>query len=137
MAKKNEENYYVNPEDLNVNKEKATKEVVEQAPIVEEKAQRVVFRGPEVQAKEIKNDWEIKDRVYHLKGKTPLSFSIKSANIHYFDEEKGYERELKYTSNQQTCFVDEMKGDQRLAHIIFRGGSLVVPKEKTVLQKFL
>ena len=34
-----------------------------------------------------------------------------------------------------TCFVDEMKGDQRLSHIIFRSGSLFVPKEKTVLQK--
>tara|TARA_R110000803_G_scaffold164777_1_gene228435 strand:- start:6 stop:569 length:564 start_codon:yes stop_codon:yes gene_type:complete len=30
-----------------------------------------------------------------------------------------------------------MKGDQRLEHIIFRGGSLYVPKEKTVLQKLL
>ena len=30
-----------------------------------------------------------------------------------------------------------MKGDQRLEHIIFRSGSLYVPKEKTVLQKFL
>ena len=30
-----------------------------------------------------------------------------------------------------------MKGDQRLAHIIFRNGNLFVEKEKTVLQKFL
>jgi hypothetical protein len=30
-----------------------------------------------------------------------------------------------------------MKGDQRLEHIIFRSGSLFVPKEKTVLQKLL
>ena len=30
-----------------------------------------------------------------------------------------------------------MQGDQRLAHIIFRDGSLFVPKEKTVLQKLL
>ena len=30
-----------------------------------------------------------------------------------------------------------MKGDQRLAHIVFRGGVLLVPKEKTVLQKLL
>ena len=30
-----------------------------------------------------------------------------------------------------------MKGDQRLSHIIFRSGSLYVPKAKTVLQKFL
>ena len=131
MAKKNEENYYVNPEDLTGKKEETT-EVVEEI-----KSEKIVFRGPEVQTKEVKNDWEIKDRVYHLKGKTPLSFAIKAANIYWFDEEKGYERELKYTSNQQTCFVDEMKGDQRLAHIIFRNGTLMVPKNKTVLQKLL
>tara|TARA_R110000803_G_scaffold44662_1_gene94465 strand:+ start:399 stop:1253 length:855 start_codon:yes stop_codon:yes gene_type:complete len=84
------------------------------------------------------NEWEIKDRVYYLNGnKKPLSRLIKSAGIYYFDEEKGYERELKYCQNQKTPFVDEMKGDQRLEHIIFRAGSLFVPKEKTVLQKLL
>jgi len=84
------------------------------------------------------NEWEIKDRVYYLKGgKKPLSRSIKSTGVYYFDEEKGYERELKYCQNQKTSFVDEMKGDQRLEHIIFRAGSLFVPKEKTVLQKLL
>jgi hypothetical protein len=85
-----------------------------------------------------KNTWEIKDRQYFLKGrKKPLSRMIRSANIFWFDEEKGYERELKYCENQQTCFVDEMKGDQRLSHIIFRGGVLFVPRNKTVLQKLL
>jgi len=84
------------------------------------------------------NEWEIKDRVYYLKGgKKPLSRSIKSTGIYYFDEALGYERELKYCQNQKTSFVDEMKGDQRLEHIIFRAGSLFVPKEKTVLQKLL
>ena len=84
------------------------------------------------------NEWEIKDRVYFLKNdKKPLSYIIKSANIYYFDEEKGYERELKYCQNQKTCFVDEMKGDQRLEHIVFRGGALFVEKSKTVLQKLL
>ena len=84
------------------------------------------------------NEWEIKDRVYLLAGdKKPLSRSIKSAGIYYFDKEKGYERELKYCQNQKTSFVDEMQGDQRLEHIVFRGGSLFVPKEKTVLQKLL
>ena len=62
---------------------------------------------------------------------------IKSANVYYFDEEKGYERELKYCENQRTCFVDEMQGDQRLSHIIFRSGALHVPREKQVLQKLL
>ena len=85
-----------------------------------------------------KNEWEIKDRIYYLKGgKKPLSRSIKAAGVYYFDEEKGYERELKYCQNQNTSFVDEMKGEQRLEHIIFRSGSLYVPREQTVLQKLL
>jgi len=82
--------------------------------------------------------FEIKDRIYKLNnGKTPLSYMIKCADIYYFDEDKGYERELKYTKNQRTPFVDEMKGDQRLEHIIFRDGVLAVPKNKTTLQKLL
>ena len=85
-----------------------------------------------------KPEWEVKDRIYYLKGrKKPLSKIIKSSNIYYFDKDKGYEREIKYCENQTTPFVDEMKGDQRLSHIIFRSGSLFVPKEKTILQKFL
>jgi len=85
-----------------------------------------------------KDTWEIKDRLYYLKGsKKPISRSIRSANLFWFDEEKGYEREIKYCENQKTVFVDEMKGDQRLSHIIFRGGNLYLPKEKVVLQKFL
>jgi len=113
-------------------KEMATEEVVQ------------VIEQPKVEIpiietfKPKKDKWEIKDRVYNLKGNhRPLSKMIKSADIYWFDEEKGYERELKYCENQQTCFVDEMKGDQRLSHVIFRNGVLVVPKEKTILQKLL
>jgi hypothetical protein len=85
-----------------------------------------------------KNSWELKDRMYYLKNnKSPLTYMIRGSNIFYFDEELGHERELKYTSNQRTPFVDEMKGEQRLEHIIFQNGSLFVPKNKTVLQKLL
>ena len=88
--------------------------------------------------KKTEDGWEIKDRVYYIKGrKKPLSQMIRSANIYWFDENKGFERELKYCENQQTCFVDEMQGDQRLSHIIFRNGALHVTREKTVLQKLL
>jgi hypothetical protein len=102
----------------------------------------VVVEQPKVKVAETpqlkKDTWEIKDRTYILKnGLKPLSKSIRAANIYYFDEELGYERELKYTVNQRTCFVDEMKGDQRLDHIIFRAGVIHVPKNKTVLQKLL
>ena len=91
-----------------------------------------------VKKESVNGGWEIKNRVYNLVGnKKPLSRSIRSSNIFYFDEEKGYERELKYCQNQKTCFVDEMKGDQRLEHIIFRNGSLYVPREQVTLQKLL
>jgi len=104
--------------------------VVETPPVVEQPKAR--------ERKKPQNEWEIKDRLYYLKGgKQPLSRSIKSANIYYFDEEKGYERELKYCQNQRTPFVDKMQGDQRLEHIVFRSGSLFVPKEQTTLQKLL
>jgi hypothetical protein len=120
---------------------KQTKEVEVQEPYVEE---TVVVETPKPEPKPIvkelpKEDaWEIKNRVYYLKGdKKPLSRSIRSSNIYFFDEDKGYERELKYCENQRTCFVDEMKGDQRLEHIVFRGGALYVDRTKTVLQKLL
>tara|TARA_A100001391_G_scaffold84584_1_gene55410 strand:- start:1077 stop:1919 length:843 start_codon:yes stop_codon:yes gene_type:complete len=102
---------------------KATNEMVE-----------VVIEKP----KPKKPEWEIKDRVYYLKGrKKPLTYAMRSSGIYYFDEKLGYERELKYTSNQKTPFVDEMKGDQRLEHIVFENGALFVPRNKTVLQKLL
>ena len=82
--------------------------------------------------------WEIKDRVYELTSqKTPIVFILKSRGLLWFDEKLGYEREIKYCENQKTVFLDEMKGPERLSHIIFRDGRLFVPKEKVTLQKFL
>ena len=82
--------------------------------------------------------WEIKDRQYYLvNGKSPLTYTIKGKGIFWFDKEKGFERELKYTLNQKTCFVDEFKGDARLGHIVFEDGVLIVPKEKQSLQKLM
>ena len=78
------------------------------------------------------------DKVYILKnGLSPLTYTIRGKDVYYFDKEKGYERELKYTQNQRTPFVDEFKGDSRLAHIVFEDGVLNVPKQKQVLQEFL
>ena len=114
---------------------KKTKKEEVEVPVVE----TPVVETPTPKKVETKKpEWEIKDRIYYLKGnKKPISYSMKSSGIYFFDEKKGYERELKYCENQTTPFVDEMKGDQRLAHIIFRDGNLFVPKEKTVLQKLL
>jgi hypothetical protein len=127
---------------------KQTKKVEVKEPYVEEtvmveEVPKEIYVEPKPKRVEKKNKvlndgWELKDRIYRLKGnKRPLSRSIKGANIHWFDEKQGHERELKYCSNQRTVFVDEMKGDQRLEHIIFRSGMLVVEKEKVILQKLL
>ena len=108
--------------------------VVETAPVVEQ----LKKTRKEPTYKQAEDGWEIKDRTYYLKSKKkPLSQMIRSANIYWFDEEKGYERELKYCENQKTPFVDEMQGDQRLSHIIFRNGALHVTREKVILQKLL
>ena len=107
---------------------------VETAPVVEQ----LKKTRKEPTYKQAEDGWEIKDRTYYLKSKKkPLSQMIRSANIYWFDEEKGYERELKYCENQKTPFVDEMQGDQRLSHIIFRNGALHVTREKVILQKLL
>jgi hypothetical protein len=82
--------------------------------------------------------WEIKDKLYQLSiNESPIALMVKTRGILWFDEEKGYEREIKYCENQKTVFVDEMKGPERLSRIVFRDGRLFVPKEKQTLQKFL
>jgi len=97
--------------------------------------EKVVVKPAEVK-KEIKKQY--KDKVYELNlNNTPIVYVLKSRGLYWFDEEVGFEREMKYCENQKTIFVDEMKGVQRLSHIIFRDGQLFVPKEKQTLQQFL
>ena len=89
------------------------------------------------------NSWEIKDRLYTLKNnKRPLVFTVPSKHtakkpLLYFDKEKGYQRELKYATNQPSPFVEEQKGVATLGRIVFRDGALTVKKENQVLQKLL
>ena len=99
-----------------------------------EKAVAPVMETP----KPKKDKWEVKDRIYFLKGGlSPLTYTVNTKGLFYFDEEKGYQREVKYCPNQKTCFVDEMIGDQMNSHMIFYDGELRVPKENVFLQKLL
>ena len=87
--------------------------------------------------------WELKERIYYLKGsKTPLTQTIpgkhtKKYSLLYFDETTGKQRELRYATNQDSCFVDEQKGECTMGHIRFDQGKLIVGKEKQNLQKLL
>ena len=86
--------------------------------------------------------WEIKDRLYTLINKKPLTLRLNSKHslrspLLYFDEESGTQRELRYATNMASPFVDEQKGTATLGHIVFESGRLFVPKEQQNLQKLL
>lgn len=90
-----------------------------------------------------KPTWEFKDRTYVLKtNKSPLVYTIPSKHsskkpLLYFDKELGYQRELRYATNQQSPFADEQQGTSTLGRIIMRDGQITVKKENVVLQKLL
>ena len=90
-----------------------------------------------------KDTWEMKDRNYHLIGGiSPLTYVLSSKHtkrfpLMWFDNEKGYQRELRYATNQKSPFVDEQQGTSTLAHVVFEDGILKVPKQKQNLQKLL
>ena len=96
-----------------------------------------------VTIKPTKPSWEIKDRVYYLKGnKTPLTLTIpgkhtRKHSLLYFDTKNGKQREIRYATNQDSPLVDEQKGECTLGHIRFSDGSLKVPKEQQNLQLLL
>ena len=77
-----------------------------------------------------------KNRTYILKhGKSPLTHTIPSKHttkysLLYFDKEEGIQKELRYATNQNSPFVEDQKGQVTLGHIVFKNGTLTVPKEK-------
>jgi len=96
-----------------------------------------------VKEAQVKETWEIKDRTYFLRGnKEPLTFTLKSRHTEkypllYFDPTTNTQRALRFATNQNSPFVDEQKGEVTLKHIMFKDGTLVVPKEQQCLQKLL
>jgi hypothetical protein len=114
---------------------KATAETIEVAP--QEVAVKTAPQKP------TKPTWEIKDRVYYLKGnKNPLTLTIPSKHTRkhsllYFDEKSGKQREIRYATNQDSPLVDEQKGECTMGHIRFTNGDLRVPKAQQNLQKLL
>tara|TARA_B110000503_G_C7140254_1_gene410549 strand:- start:266 stop:1132 length:867 start_codon:yes stop_codon:yes gene_type:complete len=90
-----------------------------------------------------KDNWEIKSRQYLLTGgKSPLTFTLASKHtprhpLLWFDPETNTQREIRYATNQKSCFVDEQNGVATMEHIVFKDGALHIPKEKQSLQKLL
>ncbi len=93
--------------------------------------------------KPTKPSWEIKDRIYYLKGsKTPLTYTIpgrhtKKHALLYFDKVSGKQREIRYATNQDSPLVDEQNGECTMGHIVFKDGKMIVDESKQNLQKLL
>ena len=88
------------------------------------------------------SNWELKDRVYMLKNISPLTYrmqcrSSKRKPLLYFDKETAENRELRYATNQKSCFVDEQDDRVLLGHVVFHKGMLRVPMQNQSLQKLL
>jgi len=86
---------------------------------------------------------EYKDKLYELIGRyQPILNKIPSRHtrknpLMWFDPEKGYNRELRYATNQKSPFVDEQVGPATLGHIAFRNGKMHVEGRQQNLIKFL
>jgi hypothetical protein len=114
----------------------STEEVFEETMVVEQPKKET----PKAPAKPA---WEIKDRTYYLTGAhSPLTFTLPSRHtsrypLLWFNKETGDQKEIRFATNQNSPFVDEQKGEATLGHIMFKNGTLFVPKEKQNLQKLL
>jgi|TARA_R110000803_G_scaffold124865_3_gene192556 hypothetical protein len=117
----------------------AKKAKIMDAPVIEHEAPTV----KETIKKPTKPQWEIKDRNYFLTGAhNPLTYTIPSRHttkvpLLWFDSNNNEQKELKYATNQSSPFANDHKGEATLGHIIFKEGTLTVPKEKQNLQKLL
>ena len=114
-----------------------------ETPVVEAPVATFVEEMPPMPTKIKEPKWEFRNRLYEInKKRKPLVYSIPTRHsqkvpLLYFDEEKGYNRELRYATNQKSPFVDEQEGPVTMGRIIFRDGVLDVPKENVALQQLL
>jgi hypothetical protein len=124
------------------NKKPAAKKVV--APQIEvQEVQEVKAVAKPAPVVPVKPEWEIKDRVYYLRGNSsPITHTIPGKHtpkhaLLYFDKEAGVQKEIRYATNHSSPFKQEQEGEATMGHIVFRNGSLVVPMAKQNLQKLL
>lgn len=95
----------------------------------------------DVVSKPSAKEFEIKDRLYLLKGNaTPITFMLQSKHTQnkpllYFDGKSN--KALRWSDNQSSPFLDEQDGYAICPPITFENGKLMVPKEQVELQKFL
>ena len=97
MAKKQE------TKKVEVEEPQVKEETIVETPVVETvKVEKPKRTGPVY--KKAEDGWEIRDRMYRLKGdKKPLSRMLKSANVYYFDEEAREKEDASLLQRLMIC----------------------------------
>lgn len=96
-----------------------------------------------IDSSEVFKNWERKDRIYKLIGDGEPPYRqirtrhISRAALLIFDDKAGYQRELRYATNQKSPFVDEQDGFTKVSHIGIQEGILEVPAHQLSTQHFL
>jgi len=80
---------------------------------------------------------EDRDVVYTIPKLGGVAYMLKQKGITVYDESTDSVRAMRYCPNEQSIWVDEQGANARKEAVVFRDGSLLVPKEKPNLRKFL
>ena len=78
-----------------------------------------------------------KDRIYNIVRGGGIWYKVKQANITVFDEETGTVRQLRYSPNENSVFVDEQSENTIREQIAFTNKTLTVPYSNPPLAKYL
>lgn len=103
---------------------------VVEAPVVKEAPKK---KKTPILRKEVENAhtmWEIPKN-------GGIAFMIQQRGITVYDKETDAVRSMRYCPNENSIWVDEQSENAKKEAVIFRNGTLMVPKEKPNLRKFL
>ena len=76
-------------------------------------------------------------RVYQTVEGGGIVHMIQSKGITIFDEENGQVREMRYCPNEPSIWRDEQSDSARKEAVVFRNGTLIVPRTKPNLMEYL
>jgi len=76
-------------------------------------------------------------RVYQTVNGGGIVHMIQSKGVTIFDEESGQVREMRYCPNEPSIWRDEQSDSARKQAVIFRDGTLLVPRTKPNLMEYL
>ena len=82
-------------------------------------------------------DEDKKSKVYTIKKGGGIWFKLRQKNITVFDDETGKVRQLRYSRNENSIWVDEQSENTIREQIVFDNKNLIVPYTNPPLQTYL